>query len=143
MIASSESVDIERAPADVFGYVADLRNEPTWHVDIADVPADAPARPEVGRVVPVRFKPFLGRTKGTFTVVEAVPGSRVVYRADFAGLQPRITYLVEPAAVGTRFTRAVEMEPRGLSMLMTPLMKVMLPKRNRLFVHNLKHILES
>ena len=45
MVKSSESVDIERVPADVFGYVADLRNEPTWHIDIFSVPEDTPPVP--------------------------------------------------------------------------------------------------
>lgn len=143
MITSSESVDIERVPADVFRYVADLRNEPTWHVDIASVPSDTPAEPEVGRVVSVKFKPFMGKTDGTFTALEVEPGSRIVYRADFAGLQPVITYRVEPAGDGARFTRAVEMQPRGLAILMTPMMMMMLPRRNRVFVKNLKRVLEA
>jgi uncharacterized protein YndB with AHSA1/START domain len=143
MIKSSESVDIARVPADVFRYVADLRNEPTWHVDIASVPEDAPPVPEVGRVGSVKFKPFMGKTDGTFTALEVEPGSLIVYRADFAGLQPLITYRVEPAGSGARFTRTVEMQPRGLATLMTPMMKMMVPKRNRIFVQNLKRVLES
>jgi len=143
MIASSESIEIDRAPADVFRFVADLRNEPVWHVDIASVPADTPAEPEVGRVVPVKFKPFMGKTDGTFTALEVEPGSRIVYRADFAGLQPVITYRVETAGTGARFTRAVEMQPRGFAMIMTPLMKRVLPRRNRVFVQNLKRAMEA
>jgi len=143
MVTSSESVDIERLPADVFRYVADLRNEPAWHVDIASVPADTPAEPEVGRVVPVKFKPFMGKTEGTFTALEIEPGSRIVYRANFAGLQPVITYRIERAEDGTRFTRTVEMQPHGFAKLMTPMMKMMVPKRNRQFVNNLKRVLEG
>jgi uncharacterized protein YndB with AHSA1/START domain len=143
MVTSSESVDIERLPADVYRYVADLRNEPAWHDDIASVPTDTPAEPEIGRVIPVKFKPFMGKTDGTFTALEAEPGSRIVYRADFAGLQPVITYRVEPAGAGARFTRTVEMRPRGFAKLMTPMMKMMVPRRNRLFVNNLKRVLEA
>jgi uncharacterized protein YndB with AHSA1/START domain len=143
MITSSESVDIGRMPADVFRYVADLRNEPAWHDDIASVPADTPVEPEIGRVVPVTFKPFMGKTDGTFTALEIEPDTRIVYRADFAGLQPVITYRVEPAGDGARFTRSVEMQPRGFAKLMTPMMKMMLPRRNRVFVKNLKRALEG
>jgi Polyketide cyclase / dehydrase and lipid transport len=85
----------------------------------------------------------LGRTDGTFTALDVEPGSRVEYRADFAGLQPRITYTVEPAGEGTRFTRAVEMRPSGFKMLMTPMMAFLLPRRNKVFVQNLKRALES
>jgi uncharacterized protein YndB with AHSA1/START domain len=143
MITSNESVEIARSVADVYAYVADLRNEPTWLVDIAGVPADTPSEPEIGRVISVRFKPFLGKTHGTFTALEVEPGSRIVYRADFAGLQPTITYLVEPAGSAARFTRSVEMQPLGFKVLMTPLMKVMVPKRNRTFVQNLKGALRG
>jgi hypothetical protein len=66
-----------------------------------------------------------------------------VYQGDFAGLQPRITYTVEPVGEGTRFTRAVEMRPGGLKVLMTPMMAFMVPRRNKVFVENLKRELES
>jgi len=63
-------------------------------------------------------------------------------QGDFAGLQPRITYTVEPAGDGTRFTRAVEMRPSGFKALMTPMMAFMVPRRNKVFVQNLKRALE-
>ena len=143
MVKSAESVVISRSPDEVFAYVADLRNEPNWHVDIDEVPADTDAIPVPGRTYPLKFKPFMGKTEGTFTAVEVVPGSRVVYRADFAGLQPTITYEVSGTDAGTRFTRAVELRPRGLKALMTPMMAVMVPRRNKVFVHNLERVLEG
>jgi uncharacterized protein YndB with AHSA1/START domain len=143
MVKSAESVVVARTADEVFRYVADLRNEPNWHVDVASVPPDTDPLPIVDKTAPVKFKPFMGRTDGTFTVLEVDPGARVVYRADFAGLQPRITYTVEPVGDGARFTRAVEMRPRGVKVLMTPMMAFMVPRRNTVFVHNLKRALES
>jgi uncharacterized protein YndB with AHSA1/START domain len=143
MITSAESVVVARSPEEVFRYVADLRNEPAWHVDIASVPAETDPVPVAGKTYPLTFKPFMGKTRGTFTALEVEPGARVVYRGDFAGLQPRITYTVEAAGEGTRFTRAVEMRPSGLQALMTPMMAFMVPRRNRIFVQNLKRALES
>jgi hypothetical protein len=35
------------------------------------------------------------------------------------------------------------MRPSGLRMLMTPMMAVMVPRRNKIFVQNLKRALES
>jgi uncharacterized protein YndB with AHSA1/START domain len=143
MIDSAESVTIDRPAAEVFAYVADLRNEPRWHVDIATVSSDTDPVPVVGKTYPLKFKPFLGKTDGTFTALEVEPGARVVYRADFAGLQPRITYTVEPAGTGSRFTRAVQMRPTGVKILMTPMMTFMVPRRNKTFVQNLKRALEA
>jgi len=91
----------------------------------------------------VTFKPFMGKTEGTFTALEVDPGARVVYRADVAGLQPRITYTVDPVGEAARLTRSVEMRPSGLKALMTPMMAMMVPRRNKVFVPNLKRVLES
>jgi hypothetical protein len=60
--------------------------------------------------------------------------ARVEYRADFAGLQPRITYTVEPAGESARS----RCDPSGLRMLMTPMTALMVPRRNKVFVQNLK-----
>lgn len=114
-----------------------------WHVDIAAVPDDTDPLPVVGKAYGLTFKPFMGKTGGQFTALEVEPGTRVVYRADFAGLHPRITYTVEPADQGTRFTRAVEVKPSGIQALMTPMMAFMVPRRNKVFVQNLKRALES
>ena len=105
MVKSAESVVVARPAEEVFRYVADLRNEPNWHVDVASVPPETDPVPVVGKTYALTFKPFMGKTDGTFTTLEVEPGKRVVYLADFAGLQPRITYTVEPVGEGTRFTR--------------------------------------
>jgi uncharacterized protein YndB with AHSA1/START domain len=142
MVRSAESVVVARTADEVFRYVADLRNEPNWHVDVASVPPETDPLPIVGKTYAVKFKPFMGRTDGTFTVLAVDPGARVVYQGDFAGLQPQITYTVEPVGDGARFTRAVEMRPRGVKVFMTPMMAFMVPRRNKLFVQNLKRALE-
>jgi len=143
MVQSAESVVVARTVAEVFRYVADLRNEPNWHVDVAFVSPETDPVPVVGKTYDLKFKPFMGKTDGSFTALEVEPGARVVYRADFAGLQPRITYTVEPAGEGTLFTRTVEMRPRGLKIIMTPMMAFMVPRHNKAFVRNLKRTLES
>jgi hypothetical protein len=141
-IRDSASVEIARPPAEVYAYIADIRNEPTWHTDIASVPSEAQPTPAVGQVTPVKFKPFMGKTDGAFTVLEVQPGSKIVSKAELAGFAPTITYLVELAGSGARFTRSVEMEPKGFLKLMSPMMKRMVPKRNAEFVQNLKRALE-
>jgi hypothetical protein len=143
MIRSSESVEVGRPADEVYRFVADLRNEPAWHTDIASVPPDTDPTPTVGRTTAVKFKPFMGKTDGQFTVLEVQQGSRIVQKAELAGFAPTITYLVEPAGSGARFTRTVEMEPKGFLKLMAPMMKRMVPKRNAEFVRNLKRALEK
>lgn len=143
MPRSSESVVITRPPDQVFGFVADLRNEPAWHVDIDSVPADTDPVPVVGKSYALKFKPFLGKTEGTFTAVEVVPGLKIVYDAEMAGIRPRITYTVEAVGADSRFTRTVDLKLDGLLMVMTPVMALMVPRRNKVFVQNLKQVLEA
>ena len=142
MPSSSESIVVERNSEDVFTYVADLRNEPSWHVDIASVPPETDPVPQVGRTYPVTFKPFMGKSDGSFTALEVVPGRKIVYQAELAGIRPVITYTVEPDGAGTRFTRAVDLKISGALVVMTPVMALMVPRRNKVFVANLKRILE-
>jgi carbon monoxide dehydrogenase subunit G len=143
MIRASAGIDVSQSPDEVYSYVADLRNEPTWHTDIASVPAEADPTPVVGSVTHVKFKPFMGKTDGVFTVLDVQLGSKIVFKAELAGFAPTVTYLVEPAGGGARFTRSVEMEPKGFMKLMSPMMRRMVPKRNAEFVQNLKRALEK
>ena len=82
MVKSAESVVVARTADDVFRYVADLRNEPNWHVDIASVPQETDPIPVVGKTYALTFKPFMGKTEGTFTALEVEQGSRVALSAD-------------------------------------------------------------
>jgi carbon monoxide dehydrogenase subunit G len=58
-------------------------------------------------------------------------------------MQPTLTYLLEPADGGTRFTRRVQIKISGIMRVMEPLMRLMTPKRNADFVANLKRVLEQ
>lgn len=116
--------------------MADLRNEPSWHVDIASVPETTDPVPFVGRTYPVTFKPFFGMSEGSFTAVEVVPNERIVYDGGLGGITPRITYTVSPEGEGARFTRTVELRLTGALKVMTPLMALMVPGRNKVFVEN-------
>ena len=113
----------------------------TASVVVRRPPADTDPVPVVGTTYPVSFKPFLGKSEGTFTAVEVVPGERIVYDAALAGITPRITYTVEPVGQGARFTRSVELHLRGPMVVMTPVMALMIPRRNKVFVENLAKVL--
>ena len=63
VVRSAESVVIARPAGEVFDYVADLRNEPKWHVDVSSVPRETDRVPVVGRTYPVKFKPFIGQDR--------------------------------------------------------------------------------
>ena len=142
MVRSAETVVIRRAPGEVLGDDADRRNEPNRPRGGLWVGTATDPVPAVGKTYPLHFKPFMGKTEGSVTALDVTQGERLVYRAELAGLHPLVTYTVESAPEGTRFTRSVEMRPGGLALLMAPAMAFMVPRRNKVFVRNLKKVLE-
>ena len=61
------TISIGRPPAEVFGYISDIRNDPTWHTDVQEVRSSTDAV-GVGTVFDVRVKPAMGVSEGTMTV---------------------------------------------------------------------------
>ena len=144
MVASIETVLIARSPADVFAYTSDLRNEPSWNVEVVSVASGADETGlEVGRSYATRFVPFLAEEEGTLSVVEVEPGTSVILQTEFAGLTSRITYSYAAHGQGTRFTRDVEVHPVGMLRLITPFVRRRVRRANRRDVANLKRLLEA
>lgn len=143
MVVSTESQLIARPPSEVFAYAVDLRNEPSWDMDIDTMPTDLDSIPEVGREYPVRCRPFLGEEEGTLTVVEIVPWERLRLDVEFAGLTSQITCLFDSDGTGTRFTRQVRVEPRGMLRVLVPLIAWRVRRSNRRDVWALQRVLET
>jgi len=136
------TIMIARPPADVFRYVADVRNDPTWHTDVLKVRSSSDVV-GVGTVFDVKVKPSMGVSEGTMTVSRFEPGELVEFRGRMGRMEPTVTNIFEPDAEGTRVTRRVEIEPRGIMRAMTPLMKRMIGKSNEGFLADLKRLLEA
>ena len=145
MIRASAGIVINAPPEEVFRFVSDPTNEPTWHTDVVEAELIGGGTFEPGRRVRYVF-PFAGRrTEGSAEVVGFEPGHLV--RLRFKGvpmnLDPVITLAVEPVPGGSRFTRTVEIEPQGFKRLLAPLLRGFIAKRNAGFVANLKRLLED
>jgi uncharacterized protein YndB with AHSA1/START domain len=136
------TIMIARPPADVFRYVADVRNDPTWHTDVLEVRSSSDIV-GVGTVFDVKVKPSMGASEGTMTVSRFEPGELVEFRGRMGRMEPTVTNICEPDKGGTRVTRRVEIEPPGMMRAMTPLMKRMIGKSNEGFLANLKRLLED
>jgi uncharacterized protein YndB with AHSA1/START domain len=136
------TITIARQPADVFRFVADVRNDPTWHTDVLEVRSSSDVV-ELGTVFHVKVKPSMGVSEGTMTVSRLEPGELVEFRGRMGRMEPTVTNICEPDKEGTRVTRRVEIEPPGVMRAMTPLMKRMIGKSNEGFLANLKRLLET
>ena len=143
MITAQSSTSISRPPAEVFEFVADVRNDPTWHTDILDARLTTEGPVAKGSTFAVRFKPFMGKSEGLVTIAEYEPPRRVQLRGQMGKMAPILTLSIEPQGDSSRFTRRVEMEPPGILRLLAPFMKGTFRKQNEGFVANLKRVLES
>jgi uncharacterized protein YndB with AHSA1/START domain len=136
------SISIARPPAEVFAYISDVRNDPSWHTDVQEVHSSTDAV-GMGTVFDIRVKPSMGVSEGTMTVSRFEPGRLVEFQGRMGKMAPTVTNICEADAEGTRVTRRVELEPPGIMRLMSPLIAGKIGKSNEGFLANLKRVLEG
>src|SRR5947209_4521010 len=132
-------ISIARPSAEVFSYIADVRNDPAWHTDVLEVRSSTNVV-EMGTVFSVKVKPSMGVSEGTMTVSRFEPEKLIEFHGRMGRMAPTVTNICEPEGEGTRVTRRVELEPPGAMRLMTPLIKRMIGKSNDGFLANLKKL---
>lgn len=137
-----KSISITRPAAEVFDYISDVRNDPTWHTDVLEVRSTTDAV-AMGTVFNVKVTPSMGVSEGTMTVTKLEPGKLIEFDGRMGKMNPTVTNICEPEAQGTRVTRRVELEPPGMMRLMSPMIKMMIGKSNEGFLANLKKLLEA
>lgn len=134
---------IARTAEDVFAFVADPSNDPKWHTDVLEAHRTDDGPVGAGTTYATSFKPFMGQSEGTMTVREYAPPRRVVFDGQVGTMAPTVTLTVEPEGAGTRLTRRVEIQARGLLRILAPLMTPMARKEADRFLANLKRELEN
>jgi carbon monoxide dehydrogenase subunit G len=102
------TVEIARAPEDVFAFVTDPANYPQWQPSLVAIEPHAPGPLRVGSEA-TEVRRFLGReVETTWTCVEHEPHERSAIECDEGPVPFRGTFALEPAGGGTRFTWTVE-----------------------------------
>jgi carbon monoxide dehydrogenase subunit G len=136
------NIGIARPPAEVFGYIADIRNDPSWHTNVLEVRSSTDEL-GIGTVFNIKVKPSMGVSEGTMTVSQLEPGRLIEFDGRMGRMAPTVTNICEPEGEGTRVTRRVELEPPRIMRVMTPLIKGKIGKDNDAFLANLKRLLEG
>ena len=143
MIDVTVSTTINRPVGEVFAFVAEMENEPQWHTDILE--AERLTDGEVGKGtnyrVQLRPQP-MSPSEATVEIVEFEADRRIVSQADMGNMKPTMTYVFEEAEGGTQVTRRIQIGTSGMMTLMSPMIKMMVRRRNVGFVDNLKQVLE-
>ena len=136
------TVSIARSPGEVFAYVSDVRNDPSWHTDVQEVTSSTEGV-EVGTVFHVKVKPSMGVSEGTMTVARLEPGRLIEFDGRMGRMAPTVTHICEPEGEGTLVTRRVDLTPPGIMRLMSPLIAGKIGRDNDRFLANLKRLLEG
>ena len=118
MIQLNETRTIARSPAEVFAFLAELNNFPTWRANLVSFeiltegPTDVGTRcAEVVQVGPMR-------ATGTCDVTEFSPGRTMAFTATSAGIVYNGRIVVEPCEKGSRLILTADVHPRGPMKLM-------------------------
>ncbi len=144
MIDVTVSTKVNRPAGEVFAFVAEMENEPQWHPDILEAERLTDGEVGQGTSYKIQLRPQpMSPAEGTVEIIEFEPGRRIVSQSDLGNMKPIVTHIFEEASGGTEVTRRIQVETSGVMTLMSPIMKMMVRRRNGEFIENLKRTLET
>lgn len=143
MIQVANSIEIARAPKDVFAFVSDLTNESKFHSDVlkATKTSEGPIGP--GTTFDYQIKPTMGLDAGTARVLSLDLGRSILFSVEMSKMTAQRAFRFDPTATGTKVTHEITIQPRGMMRLMSFMMRRMISKSWDGFLGNLKRILEA
>ena len=138
------TIEIARAPDEVYSYVTDPSRFPEWQRDVVSVRMHGPALTVGTRYTTVRR---IGGSERTMTqeVTEVIAHRSWEARGVDGPIRPAASITVEPLDGGTRsrVTFALDFEGHGLGVPLVPMVRRMAAKGAPLSYRNLKERLES
>jgi carbon monoxide dehydrogenase subunit G len=143
MVSIEAKESLARSAAEVFAFIADVRNDRRWHTDILEARLIEGISVDKGTTFEIKTKPFMGVAGGTVTVSEYEPPNRIRFEVRMGTLGATTTFEVVPEGEGCLVTRRVEIESQGLMRAMAPFLSAMMRKRNAQFLANLRRVLET
>jgi uncharacterized membrane protein len=144
MIDVRTSIEIDRPADDVFAFVAEFPNNPRWQRGQQSCRWTSPPPLRVGSTYDQHAR-FLGKDMvNSFEVVEHEPGRRVKFTSTAGTFPLTITRSVDPLGDSrSRFTEAVEGDPKGVFHLAEPLLRRLVRRSIRRDFPRLKALLED
>ena len=138
------SVEIDRPASQVWAYVADYGNDPSWGAAVTQMRPSVPGPAQVGVTTHERLR-LLGMTFRTDAIIDRVEAGRLLaWRAHDRQKQLQGSRLVEPTSpTSSRFTEVVEGGLLGLSRPLGPLVAWLLQRQATTDLRRLKNLLET
>jgi uncharacterized protein YndB with AHSA1/START domain len=120
MPEASNSVQIQRPPADVFAFLANAENDPRWRRGVLDIRLKSGGGQ--GAIYEQGVKgPFGRRVAADYEITAYEPDRRIAFRAIAGPVRPEGVYELAPVDDGTRVTFSLRCSPSGLAKLITPM----------------------
>ena len=142
MIKVQKSAVIERAPSEVFDFVADQTNAVRWQSGIAEIRRLTDGPPGVGTRHAFARTLMGKRLTGENEYTEFEPGHRVTFRTT-SGPGLVASYVVEPVDAGSSLTATIELDVSGVMSIAEPLIAAALRRDVDANLARLKSILEA
>ena len=138
------SVEIDRPASEVWAYVADYGNDPSWRAAVTQMRPSEPGPAQVG-VTTYELLRLLGMTFRTDAIIDRVEAGRLLeWRAHDRRKQLQGSRLVEPTGpTSSRFTEVVEGSLLGLWRPLGPLVAWLLQRQATADLRRLKQLLET
>ena len=112
MASFENTVMIRRSIEDVFGFLSDFENVPTWNYAISETHKVSQGPVGVGAIYQqVRSVP--SRSEERFEVSAYNPPRHLEIQGQLGPFPSRLSYALDAVAEGTRVTNSVELELRG------------------------------
>jgi uncharacterized membrane protein len=136
-------IRIERPREEVFAFLADLENLPSWDPAIETTRKTSPSSVGVGTTYrQIRSAPE--RTEETLEVTTFDPPRRLIVDGDIGPFRARIGFALEVAAEATRLAYWVELEPPSVTpQVVVPLAASQIKAAIASNLERLKRILED
>ena len=143
MIRAEQDIIIDRPLEEVFAYVGDQTNGPHWQSGLVEVRRTTEGPVGVGTKHTLVRK-FMGRRLDADNEYVAYePNKRIVFKTTSGPVRLEASYLVEPAAGGTRLTSRLEMDASRFLSLAEPLIAAGLRREMKAAFRVLKTLLED
>ena len=143
MSHAENSIVINRPVNVVFDFVLDGENGPRWRESILDIKRMSDKPLGVGSAFKQGLRgPGGRRIEGDYEIVECKPNEWIKFQVTSGPARPTGTYHFEKADGGTRVTFTLHYDPKGIAMLMAPMITANMKEETGM-LSKLKAYLES
>ena len=138
----ANTITIDRSPAKVFAYLADLENLPEWNYALAETRKITPGPPGPGsRYLQTRTVPV--HAEETLEITELVHNQKLTIDGTLSSFPAQVTYILQPANDGTTLTNTIDLRMPGPLKLLAPIALNRIKSAVATNLAALKHLLDQ